>query len=61
MIMYLYNFCQDNVPNSVTVIHVLADKAAQSLVLKSPVFDPDSGISVSDFNSIILMSYIAQK
>ena len=38
---------QDNVPNSVAVVHMLADKPTQSLVLKSPVYDPQSGLSVS--------------
>ncbi|KAK7504662.1 hypothetical protein BaRGS_00004148 [Batillaria attramentaria] len=41
----LYLF-KDNIPNSVSVIHVLADKPTQSLVLKSPVYDPQSGVGV---------------
>ncbi|XP_076470612.1 puratrophin-1-like [Babylonia areolata] len=41
----LYLF-KDNVPNSIAVIHILADRPTQSLVLKSPVYDPQSGVSL---------------
>lgn len=41
----LYLF-KDNLPNSVSVIHMLVDKPTQSMVLKSPVYDPQSGIGL---------------
>ena len=51
---------QDNVPNSVSVIHMLADKPTQSLVLKSPVYDPQSRVSVStETTAVCLLSAVS--
>ncbi|XP_071091889.1 puratrophin-1-like isoform X2 [Haliotis cracherodii] len=41
----LYIF-QDNIPDGMAVVHLMADRSTQSLVFKSPVYDPHAGLKL---------------
>ncbi|XP_046570770.1 puratrophin-1-like [Haliotis rubra] len=41
----LYIF-QDNIPDGMAMVHLMADKSTQSLVFKSPVYDPHAGLKL---------------
>lgn len=38
---------QGNIPQAISVVHLLADKNTQSLVLKSPIYDVHASFQVS--------------
>jgi len=45
--LYFNFYFQGNIPQAISVVHLLADKNTQSLVLKSPIYDVHASFQVS--------------